>query len=125
MMERLNRFSEAYLAMAEEARYRPEAPGDGFGAIYLSKAEMADPARLRQEAARYAIAFNKEDDALTFRVGCSNFDTNRALVYTIEAARLLCGGDNGNAIATRLLKMAIKEIAKVPDRKRQQRRKVA
>jgi len=28
---RLKSFAEAYLAMAGQARYRPQAPGDGFG----------------------------------------------------------------------------------------------
>jgi hypothetical protein len=41
------RFCEAYLRMAEEARYRPQAPGDGFGHVCLTKAQVADPERHR------------------------------------------------------------------------------
>ena len=41
-------------------------------------------------------------------IGCSNYDTNRAFVLSIEAARLLAGG--GNAIAVKLLKLAIRQI---------------
>ena len=43
-----------------------------------------------REAAARAEAFLKEDDAMTWPIGCSDFETNRALVFTIEAARALC-----------------------------------
>jgi len=39
---RLERFAEAYLAMAGQARYRPQAPGDGFGNILLTRKQCGD-----------------------------------------------------------------------------------
>jgi hypothetical protein len=101
------RFAQAYLMMAE-AGYRPAAPSDGFGHIQLTATQLADRQRLDQEAVKYAVAFVREEDNRTFNVGCSNYTTNRAFVLCIEAARLLCGG--GDQEAVRLLKLAIKEI---------------
>jgi hypothetical protein len=109
-IERLTRYCEAYVAMATVAKYRPAAPGDGCGGIYLSKAELADQALLEQEAVKYATQFDKEEDTRRFNIGCTDFRTNRATIYTIEAARQLCGGHDGNSTALRLLKMAIKEV---------------
>jgi hypothetical protein len=107
---RLTRFCEAYVAMARKARYRPAAPGDGWGSVYLTRKQLADPEVLKQEAMNYALAFEKEDNARDFHLGCSNWSTNRALVWTVEAARQMCGGCDGNATALRLLKMAAKEV---------------
>jgi hypothetical protein len=50
---RLERFAEAYLAMAGQARYRPQAPGDGFGNILLT--QCGDVERLHREAVNYAL----------------------------------------------------------------------
>jgi hypothetical protein len=94
--------------MAERARYRPAAPGDGFGNITLSTKQLDDPQRLAKEAAVYAKRFIAEEDGRTFRIGVSNFRTNRAFVYVIEAARCLCGG--ADDVAATLLKMASDEI---------------
>jgi len=56
-----------------------------------------------------AMRFIKEEDTNEFFIGCSNFHTNRALVYTIEAARMLNSGCN-DKMAAQLLGMAIEEI---------------
>jgi len=101
---------EAYLEMAKRARYRPAAPGDGWGHITLSEEQLVDPRLLEAEAISYAQGFLSEEDERTFWIGCSDFETNRALAYVIEAARCLCGGSAGNATALRLLRMAIDEI---------------
>ena len=42
---RFQRFRQAYMAMAKRAKYRPAAPGDGCGGIYLSKDELSKPPR--------------------------------------------------------------------------------
>src|SRR5262245_31327459 len=105
---RWQRFREAYLLMARDARYRPQAPSDGLGNIMLSEKELADEARLELEASSYAIKFMKEEDDDEFFIGCSDFTTNRAFVWTIEAARLLASPDIPRAI--KLLEMAIDEI---------------
>jgi hypothetical protein len=105
---RLNRFREAYLQMAKEARYRPKALGDGCGNVSLTATEAADPERLQREARAYAATFDGEEDERRFFIGCSDFRTNRAFVYTIEAARALAAAESDLAI--KLLTMAIQEI---------------
>jgi hypothetical protein len=102
------RIASAYWSMAQQAKYRPAAPGDGCGWISLTTAQLADTALLYAEAQRYAEQFIEEEDSLKFRVGISNYTTNRALVYTIEAARLLCAGEDD--LALKLLKMAAVEV---------------
>jgi hypothetical protein len=108
---RFGRFIEAYLAMAERARYRPAAPGDGMGFIFLSEDEAAGPARLRSEAAQYTSDFlGEEEEEDKFSVGCSDFNTSRAFVCAIEAARLLATGEEGRRKAVTLLQMATEDV---------------
>jgi hypothetical protein len=109
---RLLRYADAYLQMANEARYRPSAPGDGCGHIDLTRKQLADRERLHDEAVGYAMAFSTEEDTRKFNIGCSNYTTNRAFIFTIEAARVLAGSWNvlGDELAVRLLEMAIDEI---------------
>jgi len=102
------RIREAYLQMAETARYRPQAPSDGLGNIELSPEELEDSERLAREASEYAVAFVNEEDTRQFHIGVSNYATNRAFVYTIEAARALCSGKSW--LALRLLEMAIEDV---------------
>ena len=81
-----------------------------MGNIQLTKGQLKDRGRLHREAVHYAAAFSREEDAnRDFHIGCSNWTTNRAFVLSIEAARLLAGG--GDEHATKLLHLAIKEIA--------------
>jgi len=96
--------------MANLAWYRPQAPGDGCGSVSLTDDELRDPQRLENEATEYAARFCKADDDRQHRVGCSNFATNRGLVYIIEAARALCGG--ADDLALHLLRMAVADITK-------------
>lgn len=79
-----------------------------MGGLYLTDEELLDPTRLEREAERYALRFAGEDDSRHFFVGVSNYSTNRALVYAIEAARSLCGCQP--ELAADLLRMALKEI---------------
>jgi hypothetical protein len=58
--------------LAKEARYRPQAPGDGMGHVLLSKKQVVDPERLEREATAYALKFNEEENGRTFLIGCSN-----------------------------------------------------
>jgi hypothetical protein len=74
------RFAQAYLAMAEEADYRPQAPGDGMGHVLLTRDELQDARRLEAETVAYVKRFVKEEDTRRFDLGCSNFTTNRAFV---------------------------------------------
>lgn len=113
-MERIpserERFEQAYLMMARVARYRPEAPGNGFGDVTLSKEQIADVLRLKMEAASYAKQFISGAE-MSYFVGVPNYETNRALVFVIEAARCLCGVQDD--VAAKLLKMALAEIKPV------------
>jgi hypothetical protein len=115
------RFCEAYLAMAERAKYRPAAPSDGCGHITISAAALAEPGRLEREAGQYAAGFLEEEDNRDFRIGCSDYRTNRALVYVIEAARNLCCGHAGNLTAVALLRMAIADVLNVEHERGRQR----
>jgi hypothetical protein len=38
---RASRYREAYLMMAKQARYRPQAPGDGMGHVSLTRKQLA------------------------------------------------------------------------------------
>jgi hypothetical protein len=105
-----HRFREAYLRMANEARYRPQAPSDGCGNIQLTPEEYQDPDRLEQEASAYATRFLKEENTLKFGIGCSDYQTNRAFMFAIEAARLLAGGLGSEPYAIKLLKLAIEDV---------------
>ena len=115
--DKILRFAQAYLMMAR-AKYRPAAPGDGFGNIHLTEDEYNDRARLYREAVRYAAEFNREEDNDVFHIGCSNWETNRAFILSIEAARLLASGD-ADDLAGRLLRLAIEEIADANNRRRE------
>jgi hypothetical protein len=110
---RLQRFADAYAAMAREAKYRPQAPSDGFGNIQLSLEQVKDPARLHRESVQYAVQFLAEEDRDSFWIGCSDFRTNKAFMWTIEAARQLASGSSGNETAIKLLEMAAREVRRV------------
>jgi hypothetical protein len=107
--DKLMRYAETYLMMAR-TKYRPAAPGDGFGAIMLSDEQLADADRLYLEAVKYAVTFCREEDSNRFYIGCSNFSTNRAFILSIEAARLLASGNDGNSYALQMLDLARAEI---------------
>jgi len=103
-----DRVLEAYLEMAGRAEYRPEAPSDHLGNTLLTEDQVADPLRLSAEAESYARRFIYEEASPGFPIGGSDFETTRALVYTIEAARALCGA--GCPVALKLLEMAAEDL---------------
>lgn len=103
---------EAYRQMATVAKYRPQAPGDGMGTVFLSQEEAEDKDLLDSEARTYATRFIEEEDGLQFHIGCSNFETNKVFVYSIEAARLLAGAF-AEAHALKVLELAVKELKRV------------
>lgn len=104
------RILQAYEQIATKAKYRPAAPGDGMGGIFLDEDEISDAGILRKEAIRYAHHFQKEEDTLDFWIGCSCFNTVKAFVYVIEAARCLCAGHDFRKLAVTLLRMAASEL---------------
>jgi hypothetical protein len=108
----LVRFIEAYLEMADKANYRPGAPNDGWGNIVgLTVEELKDRERLEMEALEYAICFQAEENSANFliRIGTSNYITNKAFFWSIEAARCLSAGI-ANDVALKLLQMATDEV---------------
>jgi len=102
------RFYQAYLMMAKEPNYRPAAPGDGMGNTYLTKTQAAEGEHLSREARTYAARLRLEEDSRQFMIGCSNYESNRAFVFVIEAARALCGVYDD--LGLDLLKMPVKEL---------------
>lgn len=121
----LNRFNyprltHAYKMMAEKAKYRPGAPSDGLGNIELDSAEIGDRYRFAVEAEEYAERFLRQEDTGKFIIGVSNGSSLIALVYAIEAARLLCAGADAEDTAIKLLELALDEM-KSPDRRKSDR----
>jgi hypothetical protein len=105
-----SRIREAYFQMAHKAEYRPSAPTDGGGNILLSGQELRNSTRLQQEASTYANQFMQEENSHKFWIGVSDFPTNRAFAYTIEAARALCGSVVNRSLALKLLEMAVSDV---------------
>jgi len=107
----VRRYAEAYIMMADGAKYRPQAPGDGFGNINLTDKQLAERSRLEAEAIQYGIGFAKDEEGDGFNIGFTRFETNRATVFAIEAARLMAGCDDERAL--KLLGLATKELKTV------------
>jgi hypothetical protein len=106
--EVLEQIMSAYRDMAEH--YRPAAPNDGFGHITVPM----DALDLEAEAAAYADSWWREESALSFWTGCCAFQNRRAMVWTIEAARLMCAGPTRfGKLAETLLAMALREMKAV------------
>jgi hypothetical protein len=103
-IETANQLASAYRRMAEGAKYRPEAPSDGFGHI-------VGPLNLKREEADFAFRFAREEDRGRFDVGYPGFSARPALVFLVEAARTLCGCDY--EVAARLARMAARDLDKL------------
>jgi hypothetical protein len=56
------------------------------------------------------VRFLEQNRARNCQIGCCNFSTNRAFVYAIEAARLLCSDFTAQPYAKKLLQTAIEDI---------------
>jgi hypothetical protein len=123
------RYREAYLFMAS-IKYRPGAPSDGLGSVYLSKEEAQDKALLEHEATDYAIDFYLREQRFLetaeqcLWVGRSNFETNRAFMWIVEAARMTMSSTD-EPIALKLLKKAIAEIEDVRKQRELRNRRIA
>lgn len=99
---------EAYRRMAQEAQYRPAAPSDGMGNITVPFAEL----EVGIEAREYANRWWQAEDAGDYVIGYPSFERRPALIFTVEAARVICGStdETGIATAARLLRMAATEL---------------
>lgn len=109
MTDLTDQIAGAYERMAAEAHYHPEALSDGFGNI-VGKIDV--PAQSK----RYAHRWWADEEAQAFWVGCPNFSERPALIFTIEAARNICGGEH--EVARQLLSMALAELEQRPPRRR-------
>lgn len=104
-------YEAAYLRMAREAKYRPGAPGDGMGGIYLTREQLASPDLLQREAERYAEDFyRREETGKLMGSCCCDGRAAKAFILTIEAAHLQCSGCDGFRPALKLLQMAAQEM---------------
>lgn len=99
-------FEDAYRQMAAIG-YRPGAPSDGIGNITVPLRELD----LDDEATSYARHFLAEEDARKFWIGCSKGGSQRAFMWAVEAARLMCGFST--PLVPRLLRMAAAEYERV------------
>lgn len=105
-------FRQAYLTMAQKARYRPEAPSDGLGNVLLDEDELADSAILADEADRFADAFAQGDQEMQHvTIGCVHFPFAKAQVYLLEAAKLCCAGHTAAPTIRQLLTLAAAEMS--------------
>lgn len=95
---------DTYVRLAREAKYRPAAPGDGLGNITVPVAELD----VQKEAAAYAEAWGREEQSMDYFLGCPSFGDRPALVFIVEAARLLNGVERQGA--AHLLRMALAEL---------------
>jgi len=98
----LAQVNAAYRAMAEF--YRPMAPSDGFGNLLVPFEELD----LDAEASEYEQRWTREEDAGSYHAGCPNRPDRPALIFTVEAARCICGQDKNSA--RRLLSMALEAL---------------
>ena len=76
--------------MREEANYDPAGPS----AI--------------TDRAKYAHRWWAEEDDCRYWIGCPDFSDREALIFAVEAAREICGGDTETA--ARLLRMAADDL---------------
>lgn len=104
-----SQITDAYRRMAKEARYRPAAPSDGIGNI-TGRLDLA------AEVAAYTKSWWAEEEAQDYPIGCPSYRDRPALIWTVEAARLICGGypTNSRRAAARLLRMAADDLEARP-----------
>jgi hypothetical protein len=101
----IEQIANAYKKMASAARYRPQAPSDGFGGITVPLKDLD----LDVEAEEYAIRWNDEEDSGQFYIGLCNFPTRPATIFAVEAARNMCGG-MADELALKLLRLAADDL---------------
>ncbi len=91
-----------------EIGYHPAAPSDGFG-------NVTTMIPLDDEIERYAESFLREEDDGSYRAGCTDGRTVKSAIWTLEALRLINGGQfwsdrsEGATLVPRLLRLAADE----------------
>lgn len=102
--------AETYQRMTELG-YHASIEGDiGDGSI--------DPALLdpEREVIDYINAWMPDEEKMSYWAGCPDFEDRPALIFIVEAARLLNGQDHAMTVA--LLKAAIADIESRKDARR-------
>jgi hypothetical protein len=101
---------DSYRRMISEARYRAQAEGDVLGTLTTPEDKL-DP---RQEARDYAERWWAEEAKGDFYIGGVDFPARPAVVFAVEASRLLAAmvpGKEERALA--LLKMAVDDVERI------------
>ncbi len=91
--------ASTYKLMAEKARHRPGTPSAGRD-------------NLERESLQYAEYWWEKEDKQKFRVGCCYNSTRPAMIFAIEAARLMCAG-RSNKRALELLQLGVEQLKSV------------
>jgi hypothetical protein len=65
------------------------------------------------DAQAFAQEWIEEEDSHVFFLGFTNYPTAQAAVFAVEAVRLLNAGNEHNADALRLLRMAVEDVGKI------------
>jgi hypothetical protein len=81
--------ASVYLIMADQARYRPAAPSDGYGNITVPAPELDLDAEIRD----YAAAWLQSEDNGSYWCGSPDYPLRKVMILCIEAARACAGGD--------------------------------
>lgn len=106
---RIAAVKQAYLDMVSKARYRPEAPNDGFGHIMLNNDSLDDPVRLEMEAMLAGRRFYEDDERVKFTLhGCCDFRLAATMYLALQAAQLCCSGPHPSLRT--ILELALKAL---------------
>ena len=83
-----------------------EIPSD----VYRQIADAYKKIGVRHVSKDLVATWWQSEESGDYSLGCSDFETREAMIFTVEAARSLCCGSLGNDQALRLLKMAVKSL---------------
>lgn len=92
--------ADVYKRMADEARYRPGAPSDGFGNI-------TGPLDMAREQDTYATQWWADEENMTFFLGCPSYELRKTMILCVEAARACASAQQ--ELARKLIELALSE----------------
>jgi len=99
--ETVEQIKDIYRRLVKEAKFAPAAPSDGMGTIVGEQDTEA-------EAEQYVAQWYTEEQSDRYWCGVPDWHGRPALVFTIEAARCICG--MSYARAAKLLRMAADDL---------------
>ncbi|MGB2590954.1 MAG: hypothetical protein WAJ96_09915 [Candidatus Acidiferrum sp.] len=97
--------ADAYRTLAR-LHYRPAAPSDGCGNIAVPEENL----NLEREAREYAEHWCDEQSTGKYRLGVPHYSLRPAMIYAVEAARLMCGAPKQRQLIKGLLREAIRAV---------------